>query len=104
MMLIILNGCAIEQEIRIRDFRNKMISDPSIPQNIRAAIINKQVMVGMTKDQVIASWGLPCGLCYGTRRSSNGDVWEYNNLELFAPGVGSYLYFDNNGILKYWSQ
>jgi outer membrane protein assembly factor BamE len=103
--LFFLNACAIEQENRMKAMRHQIVSNPSVPNEIRAAIRNNQIMVGMTKEQVLASWGQPCGLCYGTRRSSTGDTWEYNPGETTSLGIGAgtYLYFDTNGILRYWS-
>ncbi|GKS69549.1 hypothetical protein W03_15530 [Nitrosomonas sp. PY1] len=70
--------------------------------------MNKDIMVGMTKDQVLASWGKPCGWCYGTRQSSTGDIWEYNKFGSSYIGSylgvrsNTYLYFDTRDILRYW--
>jgi hypothetical protein len=104
-IIISLGACATEQELRINNLRNQMLSDTTIPASIRTAIMSRKIMVGMTKDQVVASWGSPCVLCYGTRRSSNGDVWEYNYFGPTSLGIGggTYLYFNNNGVLQYWS-
>ena len=82
-----------------------MLNDSTIPANISTAIRNKEIMVGMTKEQVIASWGEPCWMCYGMRRSSSGDTWEYNpgGITSLGIGAGTYLYFDNNDVLRYWN-
>lgn len=105
LAILTLSSCAIQEANRVESIRQKTLSDQSISNEIRSAILNKQIMVGMTKQQVLASWGQPCGLCYGTRRSSAGDTWEYNPGETtsLGIGIGTYLYFDVNGILRYWS-
>jgi hypothetical protein len=35
----------------------------------------------------------------------NGDSWEYNifGTGSYGIGAGTYLFFDNRGILQYWS-
>jgi len=69
----------------------------------RDQISNGMIKVGMSKDEVIASWGPPCGYCYGTSQSSSGESWEYNVFGSSGYGSGTYLFFDNRGILQYWS-
>lgn len=103
VFLPMLYSCGIIHDQKVFEHRQQLLNDTRTPSHIRSAIQTKRIVTGMTKDQVIASWGLPCELCYGTRRSSNGDVWEYNDMGQFAPGLGTFLYFDNAGILKHWS-
>lgn len=107
--IILLNGCGSVREYRIRE---AVLSDASIPEEIRRAIDYRELMVGMTKEQVIASWGLPCKWCFGTRRSPGGDTWEYvtfgseylvTGSDFLGIGNGIYLFFDKDGILKHWS-
>lgn len=106
---IMLNGCGVAREHRIRQ---DVLADTNMPEEIRRAIDQKELVVGMTKEQVIASWGLPCKWCYGTRRSPSGDTWEYslfgsdlviNGSDIIGIGNGVYLFFDSNGTLKHWS-
>lgn len=103
LLVIFLSGCAHHQQINVR---NQILSDADTPQHVKEKIINKQISVGMTKKQVIASWGEPCWWCYGTRQSSMGDTWEYNvfGSSAYGAGSGTYLFFDSNGVLKYWSK
>lgn len=99
---ILLCGCVSQQYL---SYRNSVISNPELPESIRQQIISKQISMGMTKEHVIASWGEPCWICYGTRKSSSGDMWEYNvfGAGSYGAGGGTYLFFDNNGILRHWS-
>lgn len=106
--LILLHGCGATRENKIRQ---EVLADTDMPAEIRSAIDQKELTAGMTKEQVIAAWGLPCKWCYGTRRSPGGDTWEYNliggdllvNGSDFSLGSGIYVFFDQYGILKYWS-
>lgn len=101
--LLLIQGCATAIQNNIR---NEVLSNPDLKPEIRDAIQRQAVHVGMTKQQVLASWGEPCWWCYGTRKTSNGDSWEYNvfGSSYMGAGSGTYLYFDNNGILKFWSK
>lgn len=106
---ILLSGCGLAREHRIRQ---DVLSDANMSTEIRSAIDQKELMIGMTKEQVIASWGLPCKWCYGTRKSPSGDTWEYNLFGADLPvtggdivglGTGTHLFFDRDGTLKHWS-
>ena len=108
--ILLLNGCGSVRENRIR---HEVLSDTSMPEEIRRAIDLKELVVGMTQEQVIASWGLPCKWCYGTRKSASGDTWEYHlpgadflvvGADFLGIGTGTYLYFDSSKTLRHWSQ
>ncbi|MBS0497083.1 MAG: hypothetical protein JSR51_05475 [Proteobacteria bacterium] len=107
-VIFLLIGCGVVKENRIRQ---DVLSDAGLPEEIRRAIDLKELAVGMTKEQVIASWGLPCKWCYGTRKNPGGDTWEYHipgadspivGSDFIGIGTGTYLYFDKDGKLKYW--
>lgn len=102
-LTLIISGCASPHQINVR---NNILADSTVSEFIKTQIINQKISIGMTQEQVIASWGEPCWWCYGTRRSSHGDTWEYNAFgsSVYGAGTGTYLYFDKNGILKYWSK
>lgn len=59
--ILLLNGCGMDREHRIRQ---AVLADPSTPEAIRTAIDNKKIIIGMTQDQVIAAWGLPLQMVY----------------------------------------
>lgn len=108
-VIFLLIGCGVVKENRIRQ---EVLSDASLPEEIRRAIDLKELAAGMTKEQVIASWGLPCKWCYGTRKNPGGDTWEYhipgvNSLivgsDFIGIGTGIYLHFDKDGKLRHWS-
>jgi len=57
-------------------------------------IAGGMIRPGMTKDQVRASWGKPCGNCTGTKIHDSGvESWEYQTQVVF---------FDKNGKVTRW--
>ncbi|MBL8500549.1 MAG: hypothetical protein JNL77_08225 [Nitrosomonas sp.] len=107
--ILLLSGCSAVRDNRIRQ---EVLADSNLPEEIRRAIDLKELAVGMTQEQVIASWGSPCKWCYRTRKSSSGDTWEYHipgadsiivGSDFIGIGTGTYLYFDKDRILKHWS-
>ncbi|HKJ94857.1 MAG TPA: hypothetical protein VKA32_04430 [Gammaproteobacteria bacterium] len=74
---------------------------PEIPDRYKKAIKDGQIMEGMSKDEVRASWGDPCGLCYGTTSNSWGDSWEYGIPN--SASTGQIVYFDPSGSVTGWS-
>lgn len=101
--IFLLTGCGWIQEVNIK---KQVLADPALAPKVREAIENNKIKIGMTKNQVIASWGNPCWYCYGTRESSWGDTWEYNlfGSGRYSAGSGTYLFFDTLGRLKAWSK
>lgn len=106
---ILLHGCGSTKEYKIRQ---QVLADTSTLQEIRRAINSRELVIGMTREQVIASWGLPCKWCFSTRISKSGDTWEYitfgseylvTGSDFLGIGNGIYLFFDKDGILKHWS-
>lgn len=67
------------------------------PDHIKRAIRSKEIVTGMTKTQVTASWGNPLRVF----SNSYGDTWQYGGL--FYGTRRGYLYFDNKDILTHWS-
>lgn len=76
---------------------------PGEPRQIRQDILDGAIVQGMTKADVIASWGNPCWYCVGTTHNSWGDSWEYNIFGSAAPGGGTYVFFNADGIVTGWS-
>ncbi len=101
----LLAGCAMfgGDDSRRQNYVQSRASE--IPSSIRGAIIDGNIMRGMTKDEVRASWGDPCGYCYGTKSASWGDTWEYNvfGSGSYGAGNGTYVFFDQADRVTGWS-
>lgn len=95
LIVLVLAGCAVNNT------RNQVLNDESLSLSTKNSIMFNQISTGMTKQQVIASWGEPCWICPGTREHSHGATWQYKSI--FAPGIGQILYFDNSDTLTHWS-
>lgn len=97
-----VNASAIQQQKRQEYVKANL---KSLDRLTASAILNGEIKNGMTKEQVKASWGEPCGYCYGTTNNSWGDSWEYNSFGTgyYGIGRGKYIYFDNAGRVKGWS-
>lgn len=97
IILIFLCGCVTQQ-----DRLDWLATHPDTPPRIAQAVSQGAITQGMTKAQVRASWGTPCGLCYGTTQSSWGDTWEYNPLGYGSYSTGTIVYFDSAGRVRGW--
>jgi hypothetical protein len=47
-----------------------------------------KIFIGMTKDQVRASWGRHCLTCQGTTEGTWGESWEYATQVVFFDSEG----------------
>lgn len=103
LSIALLNACGAIEQNRIR---TNVLNDPLTPESIKSSIKEGKITIGMTKEQIIAAWGSPCGYCYGTRESSHGSIWEYNPFGTgrYSIGAGTYLYFGNDGKLRSWTK
>ena len=100
LALILLAGCASQDRQR----SDYVAANPDLDPEIRQTILNGQIRRGMTKDQVLASWGPPCWWCHGTSENSWGDTWEYNAFGSSGYGRGTLVFFDSAGKVREWSR
>lgn len=100
---VTLSGCGWAQNYQTRQ---RVLADPHLRADVREAIRAEKIKIGMTQNEVIASWGHPCWYCSGTRENSWGDTWEYNPFGSgrYSAGSGTYLFFDQAGLLRTWSK
>ena len=80
-VLLALGGCDFTAAIRDQEdaiWRTEYLQDrPDLPADTRASIEAQRVRLGMTKEEVRASWGRPCDT--SRHVSANGiiETWEY---------------------------
>ena len=82
-----------DQRRRIKYVKNH----PNISNKFKSAILNGEIILGMTDEIVIASWGYP------DDKNRTVGSWGIHEQWIYSNGVKSitYLYFEN-GILKSW--
>jgi TonB C terminal len=83
---------ALERE-RLRqaqERRRQEISAKPWPEKIKRAVLEKQIEIGMTGDQVTAAWGRPESINETITATSRQEQWTY-------PGP-TYLYFTNGAL------
>lgn len=66
---------------------------PEWPQDVKNAILQGEIIIGMTEGQVLASWGSPESVNRTIFKNHTREQWIYSQWPHFG-----YLYFDN-GIL-----
>lgn len=97
-----LGACAIVPSLHSR--LAYVEAHPYLSPQIARAIVHAEVVVGMTKDDVRAAWGDPCGLCVGTTHNSWGDSWDYNELGDAGEASATLIFFGPDGTVTGWSQ
>lgn len=106
LLVALLSSCALMPGADNRRRQEWVQNNPQADPRIISAISQGQIVKGMRSTEVQASWGPPCGYCRGTRRTSEGEWWEYNPFGSgrYSYGNGTYLFFNNSGVLEYWTE
>ena len=73
--------------------------NPDLANDLKNCIWNKQIRMGMTKEQVLLSWGKPCQ--YGKCINKTVGFWGVHEQWVYNGYRGPYLYFEN-GVLTSW--
>jgi hypothetical protein len=75
--------------------------DPTFEKHIQ----NKQVIVGMTRQQVLKSWGGPYSMNVSyTKDGLRREEWIYEDWVNAATVKHRYLYFEEDLLIGGWSQ
>lgn len=73
--------------------------DPTFEKHIQ----NKQVMVGMTKDQVLKAWGSPYTINVShTKDGTRHEEWIYEDWKDSSTIKHRYLYFEEGILISGW--
>lgn len=91
------------QEKRLREARHKrevyVAENPQIPEKLKAYIIERVFVVGLTQEDVTAAWGVPQKKNYSDGVQGRSEQWVYIDAYTSAR---TYLYFVH-GKLTNWS-
>lgn len=99
-----LSGCAVNNEYLIKARQDYINSHSQRPKEIKECIANGSIMRGMTKEEVILSWGDTSEKNKTVTAYGESEQWMYlkwlrdENQQLSNR---QYLYFEN-GILDSW--
>jgi len=97
-------GCAMQIDNMRRAAYVK--DNQRVSKQIKNAILNGFIVIGMTTDQVRASWGKPHDVNRTVGSWGVHEQWVYGHEEYYGAGVSGftgdyYLYFEND-LLTSW--
>jgi hypothetical protein len=94
--VLVLSGCAADQAATRRT--TYVDEHPDLSEVMAEAILNGQIMVGMSEEMVKNSWGSPARVGTVSEEDDEAKVqWIYGNY--FVGGNITNLYFDDRGTL-----
>jgi len=90
--LILLSGCIT--------FRERYVnSHPGLDDKTREAILKGQIFIGMTAEQVEASWGSPDKIHKSVGATWSREQWVYGGLKPAGNYVRpTYVYFEKDRV------
>lgn len=95
----------IERESLLGERRRKWYVDnnPSLPLAMQRLILEGRVTIGMTQEQVLASWGWPRDVSRTVTASGTTERWSYGYYIAERNGVRytHYLYFDDGRVTSW---
>jgi len=90
-----ISGCTTAEQGALQ--RSMYVDNhPEISELTADAILNEQIMIGMTDEQVEMAWGKPVRV-ESTQEENVSERWIYGNY--FVGGNITSLYFDEDGLL-----
>lgn len=78
-------------------------SHPGLSPAVRAAIINREVVMGMTEEEVVMSIGNPRDINRSTYQWGTTAQFVYEDFSRYLRPKYTYVYFEN-GRVKSWQQ
>lgn len=103
--LLLVSGCAElmygpdykkREEQRQERARIYFEQNPQLSDAIKSCILNQKIRIGMTKKQVLLSWGQPRDVNRTVGAWGVHEQWVYGSIY-----AGNYLYFED-GVLTSW--
>lgn len=79
---------AIQSQIEVAQYRRKLL--------VNSAITENKIFIGMTRDEVMQSWGSPTKINKTINSSGTSEQWVYRRGNF---GNDQYLYLDN-GVVR----
>jgi len=80
----IQKACMIAKEQQEFDIRQEYIRQhPQLSNQIKEVILKKQILIGMSKDDVLATWGEPLHINKTVAQNFTQEQWVYGNIYLY---------------------
>ena len=99
--LFLTVSCAMERQ------QQYIKSHPELKSKIKTAIENGEIIIGMTKEQVLASRGRPFNINKTTTENMVYEQWVYydSDLVILTPKISkyAYVYFENGKVTSWQS-
>jgi outer membrane protein assembly factor BamE (lipoprotein component of BamABCDE complex) len=96
LILMVFLACNLPPTAQER--RSKyLVNHPNLSGKVKNEIRSGQVSIGMTKEQVRASWGYPDDINKTITEYSYQEQWVYNELRNGISLPERYVYFDRSG-------
>jgi hypothetical protein len=98
LLLLVLAGCA-------PDYRAKYFAEhQDTPPKVVELIESRKIAVGMTKDQVLASWGRPYRTTKTHYMGRNTGLWEYRAINDRYGRHATVVYFTGGQVAGWHSR
>lgn len=88
MISFMLSGCVTVQTLKGYELNHH----PEWPDSIKQAIMNGKLLIGMTRDQVLASWGTNYKVNKTIDKDGAHEEWIYR----YYSKNATHLYFEND--------
>lgn len=112
VVVVLLTACVAQQHTKRRQEYIK--NHPDITERVKMAIKNGDVLIGMTKEELIASWGQPYDINRTVTATVIREQWVYVfgyvdsytlqpiPAKLVTPGAPHVYVYLENGIVTSW--
>lgn len=100
-------GCATTTQAKMPDYNSRQLyveNHPELSSEIKQAILKGRVIEGMTKQDVLATWGEPSRVSgYDEPEGVYGEDWYYDQ-PFYSFASRKYVRFGVDGIVNYVSE
>ena len=93
------SGCATPEQRR----QDYLTEHPELSNDFAKAIKEGNIAIGMTSNEVLASWGKPDQVVATVSKDSTEELWTYNPSRGYSPGGGPMILNFTNGRLTSWT-
>lgn len=93
-------GCTTPQQRR----QDYLEEHPELSNDFAKEIKEGNVAIGMTSDEVLASWGDPDQVVASVSKGGTEELWTYNSSRGYSPGGGPIILNFTNGRLTSWTE